>query len=217
VAEERLRIARDLHDAVAHQISVISLNAGVASSTLESRPERAREALGTIRNASRAVLGEIGNLLEVLRADERQDGVSIPQPDLDRLPELVAEFARVGLVVHTRLEGDVSHVRGAAGRVTYRVIQESLTNAHKHGAEGRAHVLVHAGDDTEDNTVTIVVTNPTGPPRTTPADDDPVSRGHGLLGIRERVASVRGDVQIGPAPGGWRVSATLPLAPRDAP
>ncbi|MBZ4487507.1 histidine kinase [Microbacterium sp. cx-55] len=211
VAEERLRIARDLHDAVAHQISVISLNAGVASATLESRPERAREALGTIRHASRTVLSEIGNLLEVLRGDERQDGVRVPQPDLDQLADLANEFARVGLTVHTRIEGDITRVGGAVGRVAYRVIQESLTNAHKHGVEGRAHVLV----DVRADAVSIVVTNPTGPSRATLPDDldRPGSRGHGLLGIRERVASVRGDVQIGPGPGGWRVHATLPIAP----
>lgn len=85
VAEERLRIARDLHDAVAHQISVISLNAGVASSALESRPEKAREALGAIRSASRTVLSEIGNLLEVLRADEHQNNAPVPQPGLDSM------------------------------------------------------------------------------------------------------------------------------------
>lgn len=211
VAEERLRIARDLHDAVAHQISVISLNAGVATATLESRPDRAREALGTIRLASRTVLGEIGNLLEVLRADDRADGARVPTPDLTALPALVEDFARVGLTVHTRVDGDAALADGAVGRVAYRVIQESLTNAHKHGTEGRAHVLVEVRRDA----VTVVITNPVGATSAPAPDDDEggsASRGHGLLGIRERVASVRGDVQIGPAPGGWRVRATLPLA-----
>lgn len=213
VAEERLRIARDLHDAVAHQISVISLNAGVATATLESRPDRAREALGTIRHASRTVLGEIGNLLEVLRADDRVDGARVPQPDLTALPALVDDFARVGLTVHTRVEGDASLAGGAVGRVAYRVIQESLTNAHKHGAEARAHVLVEVHPEA----VTVVVTNPVGrAPAPDTGDGDTASRGHGLLGLRERVASVRGDVQIGPAPGGWRVRATLPLTREEA-
>lgn len=203
VTEERLRIARDLHDAVAHQISVISLNAGVASSALEARPDRAREALGTIRTAARSVLGEIGDLLEVLRSDERLAEESGPQPGLDRLDDLVRRFADDGLQVTLRREGDSSAVSGAVGLVAYRVVQEALTNALKHGAERRAHVLL----ETTGEHVDVVVTNPV------PAEASPAPRGggHGLLGLRERVASVRGSVETGPAPGGYRLSASLPL------
>ncbi|MWV60351.1 sensor histidine kinase [Rathayibacter sp. VKM Ac-2754] len=203
VTEERLRIARDLHDAVAHQISVISLNAGVASSALETRPEKAREALGTIRTAARSVLGEIGDLLEVLRSDERIAESAGPQPGLDRLDELVRRFEADGLQVTLRTEGEPDAVTGAVDLVAYRVVQEALTNAHKHGAEHRAHVLVDVGDDR----VEIVVTNPV------PAESAPAPRGagHGLLGLRERVASVRGSVTTGPAPGGYRLAAALPL------
>ncbi|MFG6444879.1 sensor histidine kinase [Microbacterium sp. P06] len=211
VAEERLRIARDLHDAVAHQISVISLNAGVATSALETRPEKAREALGTIRQASRTVLGEIGNLLEVLRADDDVERAKVPQPGLDRFDDLVADFARVGLAVQTRVEGDLRRVDGAAGLVAYRVIQEGLTNAQKHGAEHRAHVLVDVGE----TTVTVVVVNPVRTARADAAGDDDRARGHGLLGIRERVASVRGTVEAGMTVGGWRVAATLPLTRKE--
>jgi signal transduction histidine kinase len=209
VAEERLRIARDLHDAVAHQISVISLNAGVASSALESRPEKAKEALGTIRVASRAVLGEIGDLLAVLRADDPEERESRPQPGLDRFDDLVADFSRVGLTVQTRVEGDLAQVTGATGLVAYRVIQEGLTNAQKHGAGHRAHVLIDVGPDR----VTVVVTNPLPVPHGDHGDP----RGHGLLGIRERVASVKGDVEAGTTVGGWRLAATLPLTRKDAP
>jgi len=213
VSEERLRIARDLHDAVAHQISVISLNAGVASSALAARPERAEEALATIRSAARTVLGEIGDLLDVLRADD-SGGASAariaPQPSLDQLDHLVQGFRDDGLDVTIRTEGDLGAVGGAPSRVAYRVVQEALTNAHKHGAEHRAHVLLTADAET----VTVVVTNP--------VDDvvrDAAAPGSrlGLTGLRERVASVRGTVETGPTAGGWRVLARLPLAPTSPP
>jgi signal transduction histidine kinase len=205
VSEERLRIARDLHDAVAHQIAVISLNAGVASSAIDSRPEAAQEAVRTIRTAARTVLGEIGSLLDVLRTDH-DDSTVTPQPGLDRLDELVRQFQDAGLAVTVRAEGDPESVTGAAGLVAYRVIQESLTNALKHGAESRAHVLLQVDDEV----VRIVVTNPVASPAETSVEAAARS-GLGLVGLRERVAAVRGIVETGPNPGGWRVAATLPL------
>lgn len=215
VSEERLRIARDLHDAVAHQISVISLNAGVASTALETRPEKTREALANIRTASRAVLAEIGDLLEMLRTDEgEQGGASVrpPQPGLDRLDDLVAQFHTTGLDVGVRREGDLDAVPEPIQRIAYRVVQEGLTNAHKHGADHRAHVLLAA----EQDALRVVVTNPThqGP---SSAIDDAGRGGHGLIGLRERVATVRGSVDTGPTPGGYRVAATLPLTKNEDP
>lgn len=210
VSEERLRIARDLHDAVAHQIAVISLNAGVASSAIRSRPDDAEEAVRTIRLAARAVLGEIGALLAVLRTDGDDDGsVASPQPGLDRVEELIGRFGAAGLAVTMRTEGDPSRVGAATGIVAYRVIQEALTNAHKHGTEGRAHVLIRVDDDTLD----IVVTNPTptGDARSRSADSEAARPGLGLIGLRERVAAARGTVETGPTGGGWRISATLPV------
>ncbi|NYD67924.1 sensor histidine kinase [Agromyces atrinae] len=208
VTDERLRIARDLHDAVAHQIAVISLNAGVASSAVDARPEQARAALATIRSAARTVLGEIGDLLEVLRA-ETDDGERprSPQPGLDRLDDLVRQFGDAGLTVNVRVDGDIGRLDGASGLVAYRVIQEGLTNAHKHGAEARAHVLVDVGDDA----ALVVVSNPVLPAaaRLNAAE---ARSGHGLLGLRERVASVRGSIETGLTPGGYRLAATLPLA-----
>jgi signal transduction histidine kinase len=218
VAEERLRIARDLHDTVAHQISVISLNAGVASSAIETRPEKAVTALATIRRASRTVLGEIADLLEVLRTDEAA-GPAAPQPGLDRLDELVASFAEAGLAVTTRVEGELARVGGAVDLVAYRVVQEGLTNALKHGSGGRAHVLVAVGDDE----VSVVVTNPVGKrgdrgdhgagDAGDSGDDGDVDGrgGYGLLGLRERVAAVRGSVETGVTVGGFRLAAQLPL------
>lgn len=207
VSEERLRIARDLHDTVAHQIAVISLNAGVASSSLES-PERAQEALSTIRSASRTVLGEIGDLLALLRTEDPDAGTTAPPSGLGRLDELVEQFAQSGLAVHLRVEGDPGHVSGAADLVAYHVIQEGLTNALKHGTDQRAHVLVEVADEH----VTVVVTNPAIPAAHDARRDAAAGAGHGLIGLRERVASVRGVVETGTTAGGYRLAATLPLA-----
>ncbi|ROR83302.1 Signal transduction histidine kinase [Plantibacter flavus] len=208
VTEERLRIARDLHDTVAHQISVISLNAGVASSSLESRPEKAKEALVSIRRASRTVLGEIGDLLEVLRSDGAGAGSrgTLPQPGLDRLDALIAEFTAAGLDITTRIDPDAPKLSTATDVVAYRVVQEGLTNALKHGPERRAHVLVEGGD----GRIVVSVSNPTAPGVLREQADAPPTTGHGLLGIRERVAAVRGTVDVGATPGGWRLSAGLP-------
>ena len=213
VSEERLRIARDLHDAVAHQIAVISLNAGVASSAIPSRPDDAEAAVRTIRVAARTVLGEIGALLDVLRAGDDDGGTEIaPQPGLDRVGEMIGRFGEAGLAVTVRTEGDTTRVGGPTGIVAHRVIQEALTNAHKHGAESRAHVLIRVEDDTLD----IVVTNPILPTeahsssKASEPDGGPGS-GLGLVGLRERVAAARGTVETGPTPGGWRVSASLPM------
>ncbi|NKY06212.1 sensor histidine kinase [Cellulomonas hominis] len=210
VTEERLRIARDLHDAVAHQIAVISLNAGVASSALDAHPERTRQALGTVRQAARTVLAEIGDLLAMLRADEAPGSVDAPQPGLDQLDQLLAPFASAGLEVRLRTEGDLDRVSGATGIVAYRVLQEALTNAHKHGAGHRAHVLVEVGPDA----LHLSVVNPVpGASGSGPGDEaDPLGSGVGLIGLRERVASVRGTATAGTAPGGWRVAATIPLS-----
>lgn len=209
VSEERLRIARDLHDAVAHQIAVISLNAGVASSAVDSRPDKAKESLATIRTAARTVLAEIGDLMTMLRADGAADSTSRPQGGLDHLEELVHQFTASGLEVHTRIEGDLTSVSGAVSHVAYRVIQEALTNAHKHGTEHRAHVLVHVGADE----VVVTVSNPmdTGSAR----ERDAAGSGLGLIGLQERVASVRGTVTAGPATAGWKVEARLPLSRED--
>ncbi|WP_345436058.1 sensor histidine kinase [Microbacterium gilvum] len=211
VSEERLRIARDLHDTVAHQISVISLNAGVASTAVDTRPDKAKESLATIRGAARTVLKEIGDLMAMLRADDDSGAVPRPQSGLAQLDRLVAQFAAAGLDVHTRVEGSPDAVTGAADLVAYRVVQEALTNAHKHGAEGRAHVLVHVAADA----VTVAVTN------LMDVGQDgyriPPGSGLGLVGLRERVASVRGTVDAGPAPGGWKLEAVLPVDREETP
>ncbi|MBD8207029.1 sensor histidine kinase [Microbacterium sp. CFBP 8790] len=211
VTEERLRIARDLHDAVAHRISVISLNAGVASSTLENRPDRAREALATIRTASRDVLGEIGTMMSLLRAPD--DAAVRVQPGLARVPEVVESVRVAGWDVVVRDEigtdAEAAGIPWGIDIVAYRVVQEGLTNALKHGSTRRAHVLLRRdGDDLE-----VVVTNPIE--RVPEAAEAALpSSGFGLVGLRERVDAVRGDLAAGLAPGGYRLAARLPLPAR---
>jgi signal transduction histidine kinase len=153
------------------------------------------------------VLGEIGDLLELLRTEDRDAEPLTPPPGLARLDELVEQFARSGLVVRLRVEGEPRRVTGATDVVAYRVIQEGLTNALKHGGDRRAHVLVEITEDQ----VAVVVTNPTGPP-TPDAEGGGTAVGHGLVGLRERAASVRGFVETGLTAGGYRLAATLPLA-----
>lgn len=203
VTEERLRIARDLHDAVAHQISVISLNAGVASSALETRPERAREALATIRTASRDVLGEIGSMLTVLRTPD-EVGVR-EQPGLARLGDVVESVRVAGWDVVVRDETAGEPVPLGVDIVAYRVVQEGLTNALKHGTARRVHVLLRRDGEV----LEVVVTNPLDH---VPADPELPPSGFGLVGLRERVDSVGGALEAGPAPGGFRLAARLPLA-----
>lgn len=214
VAEERLRIAQDLHDTVAHRISVISLNAGVASSALDSRPEKARESLGTIRSASREVLGDIGVLLRYLRdGDSADSGDSavprLPQHTTDDLDALVTSVRGAGLDVDAQTHGDLSVVDDTTGRVVYRVAQEGLTNAHKHGSGGTARLRISVEDDTAVSTVTVQVSNPvSGEGRNQP--DAP--RGHlGLTGLRERAASVGGTIDAVESSGSFVLTADLPF------
>ncbi|GAA1056941.1 two-component sensor histidine kinase [Agromyces luteolus] len=206
VAEDRLRIARDLHDAVAHQISVVSLNTAAADRTLTTDPDAARAALATARAAARDVLGEIGDLLATLRAAE-EGAPRAPLPGIAQLDALYASLEASGLHVTIReenLEPDL--IPGAVDATVYRLVQESLTNAGKHGADDRAHVWISQGADA----IRLLVTNPT----TAMNGGDPAAGdvpGHGILGMRERVAAVGGSIDISRQGGTFRVSADLPL------
>ena len=215
VAEERLRIAQDLHDTVAHRISVISLNAGVASSLLETKPDKAKESLATIRSASRDVLGDIGVLLRYLRADDSSgqsvlDGASayLVQPGLDDIDVLVTSMKEAGLMVEKIINGEVTQVDETTGRVAYRIAQEGLTNAHKHGSGGTAQLKI-AVDSVNAQTLNIKVINPaTGADRNQP--DGP--QGHlGLRGLKERVGAVGGKISTSHAAGKFILQAELPL------
>jgi len=212
VAEERLRIARDLHDTVAHQISVISLNAGVASTVLHSQPERAIEALGTVRHAARTVLGEIGDLLYWLRSEEGATNISPvrPQPTLGQLDDLISRFTDAGLRVDVHTKGDSTRLPDAVSTVAYRTVQEGLTNAHRHGGSGLASLRLDAGADQ----VKVVITNPVSPRHA--EDTTRPSSGYGLVGLRERIAAVRGTVEAGQSAEGYTLAVTIPLPKESA-
>ncbi|MFJ2552716.1 sensor histidine kinase [Microbacterium sp. NPDC087591] len=202
VAEERVRIARDLHDVVAHQISVISLNAGVASSALETRPERAREALTTIRSASRTVLTDIGGLMALLRSDDTDDARSLhPQSGLGERDALIARFTAVGLHVDVDRDHIAATLSPASDHVAYLALQEGLTNAHKHGVGGEVTVSIH----TDADALVLTLVNA----RSTSSTARTVS-GHGLRGLRERVTAVRGQVDTDDTDGRFVLSVRIP-------
>ena len=209
VAEDRVRIARDLHDVVAHQIAVISLNAGVASSALESRPERAREALTTVRSASRTVLTDIGGLMSLLRDDAVDiDEELRPQSGLAELDLLVERFRHAGLRVDLRPVERGFALSPASDHVAYLVLQEALTNAHKHGRGGTATVALRA----EGAALHLTIVNPT---RTLSTES--LVAGHGLSGLQERVGAVRGAAHFGADGGVFSLEAWIPLEGSEAP
>ncbi|MFD9945905.1 sensor histidine kinase [Nonomuraea sp. NPDC059023] len=199
VTEERLRIARELHDVVAHSVGLIAVKAGVARHVFSTRPEDAREALGVIETASRNAMVEMRHVLGVLRSAEEPD--LGPAPGLDGLPEL-AERARLGGVEVELDVGDVSEVPEGVSLSAYRIVQEALTNVVKHAAPARSRVSVAA--DTRE--VRIEVTDDGPGWRVLPA----TGAGHGLVGMRERVMMYGGAFEAGPGAKGFRVRAALP-------
>ncbi|WP_344376483.1 sensor histidine kinase [Agromyces tropicus] len=219
VAEERLRIARDLHDAVAHQMAVINLQSAVAERAVAEGREadlpRARESMAAAARAAREVLGEIGDLLSTLRTESDGDAPSVPPAGLADLDRLVADVALGGLRVTVRREvaADAGEVPPAVDRAAYLVLREALTNASKHGDDGRAHVLLEHGPDR----LAITVSNAARPGA--PADVDVAGGpgGHGLLGLGERVAAVRGTLRTGAEAGVHRLRAEFPVGPRMTP
>lgn len=205
VAEERLTIARDLHDVMAHQIAVITMHANVASQALPDRPEDAQASLKTIREAGRTVLGEIASLLRVLRADDSTPdtggGSTEPVPGLAQLPILVADFERSGLEVELRTVGTPVAVPQAVDIVAYRVTGEALTNALKHGDDGSALLQLEYGLEELEITVTNTAARSVRGPG-----------GHGLVGAHERVTSVAGSLETSYGPGSvHRLTVRLPL------
>jgi signal transduction histidine kinase len=210
VAEERLRVARDLHDVVAHHIAVINVQAGVASHMLREQPESAQRALAHIRQASRTVLDELGVLLGVLRQPGDPAAPTEPAPSLSRLDSLIDSFTATGLTVQRSLSGKPRPLPAAVDLAAYRVVQESLTNVHRHGKGAGARVSI-AYNPAELSIEVHNVRN--GTPASPPATADEGRTGLGILGMRERVASVGGQLSAGPEPdGGFRVRAVLRLS-----
>ena len=197
--QERLAIARDLHDVVAHNISVINVQANTALHLMDRQPERAREALTAIHEVSRQALGELRSVLGVLRADGA-DPPLVPSPGLGRLGELAAHTRTAGIAVTVEQEGVPRPVPAGVDAAAYRIVQEALTNTVRHSG-GRAATVRLCYDP---DALTIEV------------DDDgraaaPQRSGNGVAGMTERARALGGTLDAGPRPGGgFRVLARLP-------
>lgn len=240
VAEERLRIARELHDVVAHHIALVNVQAGVASHVMESRPDQAKQALAHVREASRSALDELRATVGLLRQYGDPAAPTEPAPGLKVLDQLVQGFARTGLGVEVAMEpvAGPGPLPAAVDLTAYRVVQEALTNVHKHaGPRAHARVLIirrpgalevsvlddgaagsdrsgEAGADGRGPGAAAGAGQPGARPAT--ADDrDRDGGGHGLIGMRERVAALSGECEAGPRPeGGFGVRVRLPLQAR---
>ena len=199
VGAERARIARELHDVVAHAVSVIVVQAQAAGRVLEGEHASARESLHAIESTARTALVEMRRLLEMLRAEDGDPDLA-PQPSLEQLDVLVTQVREAGLEVDLRIEGEQRPVPAGVDLSAFRIVQEALTNTLKHAGPAHALVTVRYGPDEIE--VEVVDDGTTaGPP----------GRGHGLPGMRERAAVVGGRVETGPRAGrGYAVRASLP-------
>lgn len=201
VADERARIARELHDVVAHAVSVIVIQSDAAEAALDHDPELAREPLRAITTSSREALDEMRRLLHLLRTDD--DASLVPQPGLADLPGLLDAVGRAGLPVQLDVTGEDTHLPPGVDLAAYRIVQEALTNVLKHAGPAATTVSVRYGADA----VRVEVVNAPGGP----SGSIPDGSGRGLLGIRERAAVVGGELRAGPDDsGGFLVSARLP-------
>jgi signal transduction histidine kinase len=200
VAEERARIARELHDVVAHAVSVMVLQVGAVRHRLPADLSDSKEALQGVEQAGRAALAEMRQLLGAMR-DTSEDAELAPQPGLDDLDDLLDEVRRAGLRAQLRVEG-AGHLPRGIDLSAYRIVQEGLTNTLKHAHAHSAEVTIRY----EEDRVEIAVRDDgTGPARTD-------GLGHGLVGVRERVKIYGGHMTSGPAPGGgFLLSACIPV------
>ncbi len=205
VLDERTRIARELHDVIAHSVSVMVVQAGAAEQSVDDDPEFVRQALSTIRGTGTNALAEMRRVLSVFR--EGDDAAArAPQPGLDALPGLLDEVRSAGVEATVAVEGEVRPLPPGLDLAAYRIVQEALTNVRRHARAGNASVLLRYTR----HDVQVEVT------------DDGVGAGsrgehnggHGLVGMRERVSLYGGELETGPAPGhGFTVRARLPVEP----
>jgi signal transduction histidine kinase len=204
VGDERRRIARELHDMVAHHVSVMGVLATGARRVLKRDPDSADEALATIEDTSRATLREMRRLLDVLRTDAEPAAELSPQPGLAGIEALVEQVREAGLPVALRVDGTPGPLDHGVALAIYRIVQEALTNALKHAGNATAHVRLSFGVYW---LIVEVFDTGRGP---VPGSDQAV--GHGLVGMRERVALYGGTLRTGPRPGGgFRVYAKIPM------
>jgi signal transduction histidine kinase len=203
--EERMRIARELHDVLAHNISLINVQAGVALHLMDEQPGQSRTALVAIKQASNDALGELRSVLDVLRQGDEAPPRA-PASGLAQLDSLVAGAGATGLEVRTRVEGLPRPLPAGTDLAAFRIVQESLTNVTRHAGPASATVLVRYGPD--DLTVRVD-DDGRGPAAATGPGN---GNGNGIRGMRERVAALGGELTTGPRPGGgFRVQARLPI------
>ncbi|MEW6059413.1 MAG: sensor histidine kinase [Actinomycetota bacterium] len=215
--EERGRIARELHDVVAHNVSVIAVQAGAARATSNGDPEQATQAFGLIERTARSTLSELRTLLGVLRKQEHEPPALGPQPTLARLDALVIRGREAGLRVEARVEGEVGDLPAVVDLSAYRIVQEALTNAIKHAPGAKVELLVRRG--ARDLDIVVTDDGPGVPERAADGQGMPerAADGQGIIGMRERAALVGGELHAGPSPtGGFRVEAHLPVAEAEA-
>jgi len=204
VFDERIRIARELHDVLAHHVSVMGIQAGAARQVLMQYPDKALNSLNLIEASSRQAVAELYRLLGLLR-DEKQVETFTPQPGLQQLEKLVADMQTSGLRVEVKTEGEKREIPQTVDLSAYRIVEEALTNTLKHAGPARATVVLNYQKD-----ALILDIADTGRGATDREDRQP--GGRGLIGMRERVKLLKGEFSAGNAPnGGFHVSAKLPL------
>src|SRR6516162_1640448 len=205
-SEERLRVARDLHDVIGHNISLINVQASMGLDLMDSQPEQARAALSAIKSASKEALEELRTMLTTVRQDDDAAPRS-PAPGLDRLPELIELTRAAGLSVDVEVAGTAPPLPAAVHLAAYRIIQESLTNVARHA--GRARVTVRVTYD--DAAVHVEIDDDGKAPA---GASSTIGTGSGITGMRERAAALGGNLSAGfRHGGGFRVSARLPVRP----
>ncbi|TXC95572.1 sensor histidine kinase [Streptomyces sp. ISID311] len=213
VAAERARIARELHDVVAHNVSVMVVQADGAAYVLDAAPEQTRQALETISGTGRQALAEMRRLLGVLRTGEQAEGGEyVPQPGVEQLEDLMDQVRGAGLPVDFTVEGEPRELPSSVALTVYRIVQEALTNTRKHGGPdvGATVRVSYRDEDLE----LLVEDDGRGAQQELYEEGGADGLGHGLIGMRERVGMVGGSLTAGPrAGGGFRVSALLPLKP----
>jgi signal transduction histidine kinase len=202
VADERARIARELHDVVGHSVSVMTVQASAARRLLRPHQEREREALAVVERTGREALAEMRRMVGVLRRPEEAPALA-PQPSLEYVDKLVEHAREAGLPVDLRIEGTPQQLPGGVDLTAYRLVQEGLTNALKHANAHRAEVVVRYGD----GDVELIVSDDGR------GDGGGDGGGHGLVGMRERISVYGGELEAGPrAGGGYRLRARLPVS-----
>jgi signal transduction histidine kinase len=209
VTAERARIARELHDVVAHNVSVMVVQADGAAYVLDASPEQAKQALATISSTGRQALAEMRRLLGLLRSKDDAGGEYVPQPGVEQLTDLVEQVRGAGLPVRFEVAGEARPLSSGVELTAYRIVQEALTNTRKHGGpDANATVRITFGEAELD---LLIEDDGRGAQHELYEEGAEDGLGHGLIGMRERIGMVSGTLDAGPRPGGgFRISAVLP-------